>query len=123
MKRIDKRLYRTLHYPRKIMRRETYSMVCHPALRIIVGSDLGGSIPCSHLRFSHSRALRFLFRKPSIEQPGSEDLHPLHLVLQLGLLILLRNHYTGRDVRNPHRRICGIYRLSPLGRMNGKRRF
>src|SRR5689334_10344589 len=71
------------HHLRKFMHREPDAMIGHAVLRKVVSADFSRTIACTNLRFSHPRALSFLFRDRRIEQTGAQNFHCLELVLQL----------------------------------------
>src|SRR5688572_26487410 len=91
LERVDDRLDVAVHHAWQIVRREADAMIRDAALRIVVRPDLRRAVAGAHLRLPHSRTRRLLLAHAQVEQPCAQDLHRLQLVLQLRLLVLLRD--------------------------------
>src|SRR5665213_909065 len=97
---------------RELVRREADAMVGDAVLRKVVRANLGGSVAGAYLRLAHARPRRLDLRQPGIQDARAKYLHPLQLVLQLRLLILLAHHDPGWDVRDAHRGVRGVHALA-----------
>ena len=87
-------------------------MVGDAVLLEVVRADLVGAPTALHLAPARRRQLLLLTFALDLEQPAAQDAHRLVLVLQLTLLVLTRDHETGRLVRDPHRGVGGVHRLT-----------
>src|SRR5690349_15198764 len=96
----------------QVVDREIDAVVGDPALRKVVGSNLGRSVAVAHHGSSIARARGLLLRDHPVEQSGSKHFHRLELVLKLRLLILLAHHDAGGKVGDPHRAVGGIHALA-----------
>src|SRR5436190_3000919 len=112
LQRLDDRLEVAIHHAREIVRRESDAMIGDATLRVVVGADLRRAVAGADLRLAQLGSLRLLLAHPEIEQSRAKDFHRLELVLQLRLLILLRDDQPRREVRDAHRGIGGVDALS-----------
>ena len=87
-------------------------MVGDPALRVVVGADLGRAVAGAHHGAPLLRAGGFLLGDHPVEEARPQHLHRLRLVLQLGLLVLLLHHEAGGDVGDAHRAVGGVHALA-----------
>src|SRR5580700_11462680 len=109
---IDERSNLAIHHLGELVDGQANTMVGHAVLRIIVGTDLFGAVPC----FDLSAALRkngglLLFEFHFI-QARTQDAHGLATVLDLRFFVLLRDDEAARNVRYTHGGVRGIDRLA-----------
>src|SRR5213075_3272386 len=85
-----------------------------PALGEVVRADLLGALAGPDLGGAGGGELGPLGGQLALVEPSAQDLHGAVAVLQLGLLVLHRDHDAGRLVGDPHRRVGRVHRL-PAG--------
>src|SRR3989441_1756164 len=91
---------------------EVNAVIGDAILREVVGAHLLRAITGPDLRPPFLRARSLLLGDHAVQQPRTQDLEGLDLVLQLRLLILTLHLEPGRQMRHPDRAICGVHALA-----------
>src|SRR3989454_10036908 len=84
----------------------------YPTLFLSVGAPLLRAITGPDLRPPFLRARSLLLGDHAVQQPRTQDLEGLDLVLQLRLLILTLHLEPGRQMRHPNRAVCRVDALA-----------
>ena len=98
------------------MQRQVDPVVGHPALREVIGADALAAVAGADHQFARARlfgldTVAFLFK-----QPRAQHLQRARLVLVLRFFVLLDNHQTSRNMRDPHRRVRRVDVLATRSR-------
>src|SRR4051794_39566821 len=88
------------------------AVIRHAPLREVVGADLLRPLARADLCAALGRLGRLLLGELLLVQARPEHAHRLLAVLQLGLLVLHRDHHAGRLVGDAHGRVGGVDRLA-----------
>ena len=87
-------------------------MIGDAALREVVGADLLGSLAGAHLAAAILRDGFLLLAHLDLVEPRAQHLHRLRAILDLRLLVLLRDDQPGRQVRDSDRRVRRVHALA-----------
>ena len=109
---------RSSRWPSRIVRqvvdREVDAVVGDPALREVVGADLGAAVAGRDLRLALRRVLRLLLLQLGVVEARAQHLHRLRAVLDLRALVLAGDDEAGRQVGDAHGGVGGVDAL-PAG--------
>ena len=87
-------------------------MIADPVLLIVVGADFLGAVAGADLATAQLGGLGVGLLLLELQEAALEHPKSLVLVLELALLVLHRHDDTGRNMRDPNRRVHRVYRLA-----------
>src|SRR5262249_10044442 len=98
-----------------LVQRESDAMIGDPSLREVVGAYALGAVTRPYERLARSGFLRLLLTHLLVLDARRQDGERLFLVLVLRACVLALHHYSGRKMRDSHRRVPLVHGLPPGG--------